>query len=146
VVCRILCVGALLTLGTMGAALADPMTLRCSLKLDKDAIGSASDIAAHAQPATKTFTIDGTRYYYVEKQLVGTLKSVSEQAYLLSDAVVSLSDSFATLMESINRTTGAYAYAESFADMSDTTHDSWELSYRGSCTKVDTIPIPAPKP
>ena len=145
-ICRILCVGALLTLGTMGAALADPMTLRCSLKLDKDAIGSDSDNALHAQPATKTFTVDGTKYYYVEKQLVGTLKSVSDQAYLVSESVVSLADSFSQLSESINRTTGAYAYAESFADMSDTTHDSWELSYRGSCTKVDTIPFPAPKP
>jgi hypothetical protein len=130
----------------MGAAIADPLTLRCSLRLDKDPIGSDSDIALHSQPGTKTFTVDGTKYYYVEKQFVGTLKSASEQAYLLSDAVVSLSDSYSTLSESINRITGAYAYSESFADMTDTTHDSWEVSYRGSCAKVDTIPFPAPKP
>jgi hypothetical protein len=144
-ICRILCVGALLTLGTMGAAIADPMTIRCSLKLDRDPIGSDSDIALHAQPPTKTFTVDGTKYYYVEKQFVGTLKSVSEQAYSLSDSVVSLSDSYSKLSESINRTTGEYAYSESFADTSDTTHDSWEVSYRGSCARVDTIPFPAPK-
>jgi hypothetical protein len=143
-ICRVLCVGAILTLGTIGAAIADPMTIRCSLSLAKDLIGSESDIALHSQPRTKTFTVDGTKYYYVEKQLVGTLKSVSEQTYSLSDSMVSLSDSYSKLSESINRITGEYAYSESFADMSDTTHDSWEVSYSGSCTKVDTIPFPKP--
>ncbi len=144
-ICRIFCAGALLTLGTMGAAIADPMTLRCSLKLDKDPIGSDKDIAAHSQPATKTFTFDGTKYYYVEKQRVGTVKSVTDKTFLLADVKDSLAESYGTLLESIDRATGNYEYAESFADMSDTTHDSWEVSYRGSCAKVDTVPIPAGK-
>jgi hypothetical protein len=132
--------------GLAPGSAAAPLTVECSLSLVR--MDGVRELSAHyAQPAKKTFAINGAEYLLVETGETGVFETADDRRLVFVNEHRLSGQEVARHVEYIDRTSGAYYYLSSYQALTWFlgTQFDYVVEYTGSCHKISDAAAPAVK-
>jgi hypothetical protein len=104
-------------------------------------------VAGPAQPAKKTFAINGAEYLLVETGETGVFETADDRRLVFVNEHRLSGQEVARHVEYIDRTSGAYYYLSSYQALTWFlgTQFDYVVEYTGSCHKISDAAAPAVK-